>query len=61
MWRRPLNSAVSTTTVHRESGKILDKKTLLKFCFKGASRTKINARDYTAEWCWKNDPKKKKN
>ena len=38
-----------------------DKKTLHKFCFKGAPRTKINARDYTAEWCWKNDPKKKKN
>ena len=37
-----------------------DKKTLHTFCFEGAPRTKINARDYTAEWCWKNDPKKKK-
>ena len=24
----------------------------------GAPRTKINVRDYTAEWCWKNNPKK---
>ena len=38
-----------------------DKKTLHTFCFKGAPRTKINARDSIAEWCWKNNPKKKKN
>ena len=25
MWRRPLNNVVSTTTVHRELGKMLDK------------------------------------
>ena len=31
-----------------------DKKTLHTFCFE------INARDYTVEWCWKNNPKKKK-
>ena len=37
-----------------------DKKTLHTFCFKGAPRTKINARDSIAEWCWKNNPKKKK-
>ena len=24
----------------------------------GAPRTNINVRDYTAEWCWKNNPKK---
>ena len=32
----------------------LIKKTLHTFCFE------INARDYTVEWCWKNNPKKKK-
>ena len=35
-----------------------NKKTLHTFCFKGAPRTKINARDSIAEWCWKNNPKK---
>ena len=38
----------------------LIKNTLHTFCFKGAPRTKINARDCTVEWCWKNNPKKKK-
>ena len=33
--------------------------TLHTFCFEGAPRTKINARDYTAKQCWKNNPKKK--
>ena len=37
-----------------------NKKTLHTFCFEGAQRTKINARDCTVEWCWKNNPKKKK-
>ena len=37
-----------------------DKTTLHTFCFEGAPRTKINARDYTTEWYWKNNPKKKK-
>ena len=39
----------------------LIKNTLHTFCFKGAPRTKINARDCIVERCWKNNPKKKKN
>ena len=31
-----------------------NKKTLYTFCFE------INAKDCTAGWCWKNNPKKKK-
>ena len=37
-----------------------DKKTLHTFCFEGTPRTKINARLCIAEWCWKNNPPKKK-
>ena len=37
----------------------LIRKLYIPFCFECAPRTKINARDCTIEWCWKNNPKKK--